>query len=71
MPRNAELTGMRGGFAPVADGINIPKGTFYSEANGVSSDVPMIICSTFHEWGIGTTDARIGKNHCKRSKRIC
>ncbi|MFV0590453.1 MAG: carboxylesterase/lipase family protein [Draconibacterium sp.] len=43
------------GFAPVADGINIPKGTFFSEENGVSSDVPMIICSTFHEWGMART----------------
>ncbi len=45
----------RGGFRPVADGINIPKGTFYSEENGVSSSVPMIICSTFHEWGMART----------------
>ncbi len=51
---NAELgtAGMRGGFSPVADGINIPKGTFYSDQNGVSSDVPMLISSTFHEWGM-------------------
>ncbi len=48
-------SGMRMGFAPVADGINIPKGTFYSEENGVSSNVPMIICSTFHEWGMART----------------
>ena len=47
--------GMRMGFAPVADGINIPKGTFYSEENGVSSNVPMLICSTFHEWGMART----------------
>jgi para-nitrobenzyl esterase len=42
--------GMRGGFAPVADGISIPKGKFYSDPNGLSSDVPMLLCSTFHEW---------------------
>jgi para-nitrobenzyl esterase len=54
---NAEIgePGRRGGFGPVADGVNIPKGTFYSEANGVSSDVPMLICSTFHEWGMART----------------
>ncbi|MCK3685725.1 carboxylesterase family protein [Maribellus sp. YY47] len=45
----------RFGFAPVADGINIPKGTFFSDGNGVSSDVPMLICSTFHEWGMART----------------
>ena len=42
--------GMRGGFAPVADGISIPKEKFYSDPNGLSSDVPMLLCSTFHEW---------------------
>ena len=42
--------GMRGGFAPVADGVSIPKGKFYSDPNGLSSDVPMLLCSTFHEW---------------------
>lgn len=46
---------LRSGFAPVADGLNIPKGVFYSESNGVSSNVPMIICSTFHEWGMART----------------
>ena len=51
--------GMRMGFAPVADGINIPEGTFYSERNGVSSNVPMIICSTFYEWGISRTDPEL------------
>ncbi|WP_053975478.1 carboxylesterase/lipase family protein [Mangrovimonas xylaniphaga] len=42
----------RGGFGPVADGIHIPEGTFYSEANGLSSEVPMLISSTFHEWSM-------------------
>jgi para-nitrobenzyl esterase len=47
---SAELgaAGMRGGFSPVADGINLPKGKFYNDE--LSSDVPMLICSTFHEW---------------------
>lgn len=48
--------GFRGGFRPVADGIHIPAGTFYSEASGVSSDVPMLICSTFEEWAMSRTD---------------
>jgi len=42
--------GMRGGFAPVANDISIPKGKFYTDPNGLSSDVPMLLCSTFHEW---------------------
>ena len=52
-------TGFGGGYSPVADGTNIPKGVFFSEENGVSSDVPMIICSTFHEWGAARTNPEL------------
>lgn len=48
--------GFRGGFRPVADGVHIPKGTFYNEASGVSAEVPMLISSTFHEWAMSRTD---------------
>ena len=48
-------TGVRGGFSPVADGVNITKGKFYAEATGLSSEVPMLICTTFHEWGMART----------------
>lgn len=51
--------GFRGGFRPVADGLHIPTGTFYSEAGGVSSGVPMLICSTFEEWAMSRTDAEL------------
>jgi para-nitrobenzyl esterase len=56
---SGESDGFRLGYAPVADGIHIPKGTFYSEENGVSSGVPMIICSTFHEWGMARTNPEL------------
>lgn len=39
----------RVGFSPVADGINIIKEEFFS--TDISKDVPMMICTTFHEWG--------------------
>lgn len=52
-------SGRRIGFAPVADGIHIPKGTFYSEEDGLSSEIPMIICSTFHEWGMSRTNPEL------------
>lgn len=54
---NAEnsAAGLRGGFSPVADGKDIVKGPFYAEPNGLSSDVPMLICTTFHEWGMART----------------
>lgn len=48
-------TGVRGGFSPVADGTNITKGQFYADASGLSSDVPMLISTTFHEWGMART----------------
>ncbi len=41
---------MRGSFSPVADGVHLPKGTFFSDPAGLSSNVPMLISSTFHEW---------------------
>lgn len=50
---------MRMGFAPIADGVNIPKGTFYSESDDVSSDVPMMLCTTFHEWGMSRTNPEL------------
>lgn len=67
---NAEIgaPGRRGGFGPVADGVNIPKGTFYTESGGVSSDVPMLICSTFHEWGMARTNPEMEKITAEEAK---
>lgn len=46
-----ENPGYRAGFAPVADGTDIPKGTFFTDGNRTTgSDVPMLLCSTYHEW---------------------
>jgi para-nitrobenzyl esterase len=67
---NPPAPGFRGGFAPVADGVNIPKGTFYSEAEGVSADVPMLICSTFHEWGIARTNPEVEKITAGEAKKM-
>lgn len=47
--------GIRGGFSPVADGVNLPKGQFYADSTELSADVPMLICTTFHEWGMART----------------
>ena len=40
----------RGGFAPIADGINIPKGEYFNSTDDSLPDIPMLFCSTFHEW---------------------
>ncbi len=42
----------RGSFGPVSDSINIPVGKFFTEAGGLSSNVPILLSSTFHEWSI-------------------
>lgn len=47
-------------FGPVADGIDIPKGTFYSpEVKDLTPQVPMLLCSTFHEWNPNRGDASL------------
>lgn len=43
---------MRFGYAPVADGVSLTSGDFFAESEGLLSDVPMIISSTFHEWSM-------------------
>lgn len=41
------VTGFRGGFSPVADGVYLPDREFFSTES--PSDVPMIFCTTFNE----------------------
>ncbi|MDX1641013.1 MAG: carboxylesterase family protein, partial [Balneolaceae bacterium] len=50
-----------GSFGPVADGRNLPKGQYFSEPNGLSSDIPMLICSTFHEWSVARNNPEMEK----------
>ncbi|WPR74990.1 carboxylesterase family protein [Algoriphagus sp. NG3] len=61
MRKDHPLPGFRGGFSPVADGINIPKGEFFSEENGLASDIPLMICTTFHEWNPTRTAPELEK----------
>jgi para-nitrobenzyl esterase len=62
--------GMRGGYAPVADGINIPVGKFYRDTEGVSSGVPMLLCSTFHEWGAARTNSEMEVITAEKAKEM-
>ena len=53
---------MRRTFGPVADDRNIPAGVFYSgESHLESPVVPMIFCTTFHEWNPNRADAALEK----------
>jgi para-nitrobenzyl esterase len=51
--------GFRGGFGPVADGVNIPKGEFFSNPNSHDSEIPLMICTTFHEWSGTRTNPQL------------
>ncbi|MFM1878227.1 MAG: hypothetical protein RLZZ241_1093 [Bacteroidota bacterium] len=62
--------GMRGSFRPVADGVHIPKGTFYSDASGVSANVPMLICSTFEEWAMSRTNPELEEITAEAAKEM-
>ena len=61
-------SGMRGGFSPVADGVNLPKGKFF--ADDLSADVPMLICTTFHEWGMARTMPELEKITADEAKEM-
>ncbi len=41
--------GMRRGFSPCVDGVILPQHPYVPEAAPTAADVPMMICSTFHE----------------------
>jgi para-nitrobenzyl esterase len=57
--RRLNLT--RGGFSPVADGVSLHNGTFFEDPNHFSADIPLLICSTFHEQSPSRTDAALEK----------
>lgn len=59
MRKENPTPGFRGGFGPVADGVNVPKGEFFSDPMDHSSTVPLMVCTTFHEWNTTRTDAQL------------
>jgi para-nitrobenzyl esterase len=62
------LTGMMGGFGPVADGIYLPQEPFYS--GELSSDIPMIICSTFYERSPSAFDSSLENITLEKAKEL-
>ena len=50
------LPGFRGGYGPVADGVHVPKGEFFGSSSEHTNDIPLMICTTFHEWGATRTN---------------
>ncbi len=51
--------GMMGGFSPIADGTFVSQHPFSPEASPLSKDIPMVICSTFHEISPSSFDSSI------------
>ena len=51
----------RGAFSPVADDIDIPKGTFYTLNRDDVSDVPMLFCTLTSEFVSSRDDASLEK----------
>lgn len=54
-----QFAGFRGGFRPVADGVVVEQGPFFSAANGLAASVPMLITSTFNEQSPSREDASL------------
>lgn len=46
---------VRGSFGPIGDGVHLPEGEFFGDTS--SPDIPMIFCTTFHEWGVNRADS--------------
>ena len=56
---NLSSGSMRGGFGPVADGVHLPSGEFFGEADGTGANMPLMVCTTFHEWSPTRTSAEL------------
>ncbi len=49
----------RGGFGPVADGVHIPQGVFYSDPEAASAKVPLLLCTTTAEASPSTQNPQL------------
>ena len=62
------ITGMLGGFGPVSDGVYLPQQPFYS--GELSSNIPMIICSTFYERSPSSFDSSLENITLDKAKEL-
>jgi para-nitrobenzyl esterase len=62
------MTRMMMGFGPVADGVYLPEQPFYS--GELSSNIPMIICSTFYERSPSSFDSSIENITLDEAKKL-
>jgi para-nitrobenzyl esterase len=61
-------TGLMGGFSPVADGFYLPQQPFYS--GDLSSNIPMIVCSTFYERSPSSFDSSLENITLEKAKEL-
>lgn len=50
---------LRPSFAPIADGIHIPTGNYFTDASAPAAQIPMIFCTTTCENSASRTDATL------------
>lgn len=58
---SAKFPGGRRGFSPVGDGVDLPEGQFFDPQDPSVPDIPMLYCTTFHEWNPNRDDAELEK----------
>jgi para-nitrobenzyl esterase len=59
LSKETGISGMMGGFSPVADGDIIPQNPYFPDPAPSAADIPMIICSTFNEQSPSWTDSSL------------
>jgi para-nitrobenzyl esterase len=64
------LTGMMGGFGPVADGSYVAQHPYSPEASDLASEVPMIVCSTFYERSPSSFDSSLEDITLDKAKEL-
>jgi len=58
------------GFRPVVDGVYLPQHPFYPEANPLSAQVPLIICTTFYERSPSSFDSSLENVTKEQAKEL-
>jgi len=58
-PLRSDILAPRTGWSPTVDGKILPAHPFHPAAPSLSANVPMMIGSTFHEWGVSAYDEKL------------
>jgi para-nitrobenzyl esterase len=58
-PPRSDILARRMGWSPTVDGKVLPDHPFHPVAPSLSANVPMMIGSTFHEWGVSAYDEKL------------